>query len=331
MSSRPTVLITGASGFVGSHVVEHLSAAGTYDVIAVDLAPSDLSAHLGALPGVEFIAMDIRDMDALGKLLDRSTHIIHLAAVRTKASLSNPRASFDFNVGYVFDLLTLAKRHGIRRLVFGSTHCVYGSFARPAPGLIDETALHECTGIDMYGASKRAGEALCEAFQNSGGIEYLALRLGAIYGPRTNRDNIYGGPMLDIVSAAAKGERIELDWSRDSTHSMIYVADVAAAFAAALDVRESGMAINVLGSPLSSTEFFEACVEQAGGNASDIQWQETRRRYHRASPERMQKVLGLSKLTPLDKGLAHFVAWARALDREAGRPHTPSHSGTMTA
>lgn len=311
MSSRPTVLITGASGFVGSHVVEHLSAAGTHNVIAVDLAESELSAHLGALAGVEFVAMDIRDKDAMGRLLDRSTNVIHLAAVRTKASLNNPRAAFDFNVGFVFDLLTLAKLHGIRRLVFGSTHCVYGSFAEQVPGLITEDGLCERSGVDMYGASKRAGEALCEAFQNSGGIEYLALRLGAIYGPRTNRDNIYGGPMLDIVSATARGECIDLDWSRDSTHSMIYVGDVAAAFAAALDVPESGMAINVLGAPVSSVELFETCVRQAGGRASDINWRETRRRYHRASPERMRQVLGLSELTTLDVGLARFVSWAR--------------------
>lgn len=311
MSSSQTVLITGACGFVGSHVVEHLSAAGTHDVIAVDLAESALSAHLRALPGVEFIAMDVRDMSSLGKLLERSTNIIHLAAVRTKASLINPRAAFDFNVGFVFDLLTLARHHGIRRLVFGSTHCVYGNFAEPVPGLISEDTLCERSGIDMYGASKRAGEALCEAFQNSGGIEYLALRLGAVYGPRTNRDNIYGGPMLDIVSAAAKGERIDLDWSRDSTHSMIYVGDVATAFAAALDAAESGMAINVLGTPVTSEELFETCIKQAGGQASDINWQETRRRYHRASPERMKRVLGLSELITLDTGLARFVSWAR--------------------
>ena len=127
MSGR-TVVVTGAAGFVGSHVVEQLSATGRFAVIATDVAGSPRAAALASLPGVRFQPADLRDATAVEALLRGADSVVHLAAVRGKASDAHPRDAYDTNVGATFDLVSLAARHQLRRFVYGSSHLVYGAF-----------------------------------------------------------------------------------------------------------------------------------------------------------------------------------------------------------
>ena len=305
------VVVTGAAGFLGSHVVEQLSSVGGYDVVATDVVRSPRAEALAALPGVRFTAADLRDTAALDDLVAGSDALVHLAAVRMQAAASNPREAYEINVGATYDLLVAASAHNVPRFVYGSSHTVYGAFQDPEVPFFHEVQGAVRPGLSMYAASKLASEAFVESFANVGGPDYLTLRLGTIYGPRANRDS-NSGILLDMLSALDRGERPQVPWTRDSLHALIYVDDAAAAVVRALSVPEGRMAVNAVGVPITSKVIYETMVKMYGGDPDAIEWREDRARYQRVSSQRMRTVLGIENRTSLADGLDALIAWHRS-------------------
>lgn len=303
-----TVLVTGASGFIGSHLVEILGASGEWKVIAADVAHSDRSEAFRGRPDVELAELELRDRSALSALVARSTHIVHLAALRPAAATARPRDAFDVNVSATYDLIELAAEHGVKRIVFGASHSVYGAFREPRTFRYRETDTHG-SGLGFYGASKIAVEAYLAAHADAGGAEYISLRLGTIYGPRVNRDNSLGGMMMDAIDTARAGGRPEVLWSQDSMHDLVYVDDAAQALAQALTIPESGIAINVTGDPIPTTQLFGTLVELAGGDPTAIDWKPEKSRYQMVSNERLRAVMGSVLATSFDQGIRNFINW----------------------
>ena len=203
---RRTVVVTGAAGFLGSHVVELLSGSGGFEVIATDVVRSERADALGALPGVRFRAADLRDSGAVEEMVAGADAVVHLAAVRTKVAVARPREAYEINIGATHDLMALAAKHAVGRFVFGSTQSVYGKFADPGVSPFREDDATVKPGLGMYAASKLAGEALLSAFADAGGPEYVSLRFGTIYGPRVNIDS-NGGILLEVLQTLDRGER----------------------------------------------------------------------------------------------------------------------------
>jgi nucleoside-diphosphate-sugar epimerase len=316
MSGR-TVVVTGAAGFLGSHVVELLSAAGRFEVIATDVAGSPRSDALAALPGVRFQPADLRDTQALEDLVRAADGIVHLAAVRGKASDAHPRLGLDVNVGATFDLVSLAARHRVRRFVYGSSHLVYGAFDDPhhAPFTEDQAAVGR--GLTLYSAGKLAAEALIAAVCGDGGPDYLALRFGTIYGPRVNLDS-NSGLLLALLAAIDRGEKAPIPWTRDTVHALTYVTDAARAAVHALEVEwDTRGAVNVVGPPVTAEDLYATLVARYGGDPDDLDWRGERSRYQLVSAERLRTVLGLETLTSLEDGLSAIIDWHRTELRAA--------------
>lgn len=303
-----TVLVTGASGFIGSHLVEILSASGDWKVIAADVAHSDRSEAFRDHPEVELAELDLRDRSVLRAMVARSTHIVHLAALRPAAATARPRDAFDVNVSATYDLIELAAEYGVKRIVFGASHSVYGAFREPRTFRYRETDTHG-PGLGFYGASKIAVEAYLAAHADAGGAEYISLRLGTIYGPRVNRDNSLGGMMMDAIDTARAGGRPEVMWSKDSMHDLVYVDDAVHALGQALIIPESGIAINVTGDPIPTTRLFGTLVELAGGDPTAIDWKPEKSRYQMVSNERLHSVMGSVLTTSFDQGIRNFINW----------------------
>ncbi len=306
-----TVVVTGAAGFLGSRVVELLSAGGRHQVLATDVVDSDRAAALGALPAVTFRTADLRDSAAIEEMVAGSDAVVHLAAVRMKASADRPRDAHDINVGATYDLMSLAVRHAIRRFVFGSSHMVYGPFADPdAPPYLEEQAAIR-PGLSMYAASKLAAEAFLSAFAATDGLDYYSLRFGTIYGPRVNADS-NGGILLAAIDALGKGERPVIPWTRDSVHGLTFVDDAARATVLALDATPSGVPVNVVGEPVSAETMYTALVKLCGGDPSALDWRDERTRYQLVNSDRLRTVLGLEHRTNLEDGLTALIDWYRA-------------------
>jgi len=310
MSGR-RVVVTGGAGFLGSHVVELLSQAGRFDIVATDVAASPRSVALAALPGVRFQAAELRDAQALERLVRGADVIVHLAAVRGKASDADPRMGLDVNVGATFDLVSLAVQHGIRRFVYGSSHLVYGAFGDPdhAPFTEDQAAVGP--GLTRYSAGKLAAEALIASVCEGSGTDYVTLRLGTIYGPRVNLDS-NSGLLLALLAAHDRGEKAPIPWTRDTVHALTYVADAARAAVRAVEV-ESDIrgAVNVVGPPVTAEQLYSTLMTRYGGDPQDLDWREERRRYQLVSAERLRTELGLEGMTSLEDGLSAIIDWHR--------------------
>src|SRR5580765_4323999 len=312
------VLVTGAAGFLGAELVELLSATGRHRVVATDVSASDRSAAFASLPGVEFRSVDLRDASSMDAMVAGCTDVVHLAALRPAATKARPREAFEVNVVATYVLIALAAKHGVRRIVYGSSHSVYGSFARPRDFRFRETETADPQGLNMYGASKLAVEAYLSAFAAAGGPQYLSLRLGTVYGPQANRDNSLGGMMLDAVAAVRCGARPVVGWAPDSLNDLVYVTDGARAIAAALDLDPAvavNTAINIVGEPVTSDLVFSTLVQLCGGDPASIDWRPDQTRYQLVIRDKMLATLGPVLETGLSDGLRSFVRWADAKER----------------
>jgi nucleoside-diphosphate-sugar epimerase len=310
-ASRDHVLVTGGAGFVGSKVVELLAGSGR-TIRVVDIVENQRLGDLSSLPGVDCDVADLRDRESLDRLLEGVSHVVHLAAVRSVSSDSNPRLSHEVNVDATYDLIAGAARHGVRRIIFGSSHTVYGAFQDPAGFPFRETETGGTgRGLSMYAATKLAAEAYLEAFLGAGGPEYLSLRFGTIYGPRVSEGS-NNATMLDVLRALDAQAVPSVPWARDSRHGLVHVDDVAISCERALSCGPAGMAINVVGEPVSAQEIYSSLVRLYGGDADAIQWRDSRTRYQAADRSRMRQVLGLTDCVPLEQGLQTFIDWYRS-------------------
>jgi UDP-glucose 4-epimerase len=304
-----TVVVTGGAGFVGSRAVE-LLADSVKRVIALDVVESPRARELVDLPNVEFRTADLRDLETVEPIVAESDVIVHLAAVRTQASRSRPKDAHDINVGSTYDLLSLASRHGVRRFVFSSSNTVYGSYQDPHAPPFREDHPWVCRGVNMYAATKLAGEAYLEAFAGSGGPEYLALRIGPVYGPRVTPDS-NGASMVHVLRALDEGKRPPVSWTKDSLLSFVYVDDVAKAIVASLNATQMRVAVNVVGEAATAEQVYSRLAELYGYDPGLLDWKGERIRYQLVSQERMKEVLGFTPETSLDDGLRALIDWHR--------------------
>ena len=187
-----TVLVTGAAGFIGSHVAERLLAQGErvvgldafddfYDPRIKEANLADARAH----PSFRGVRGDIRDRALLAGLPDDLDAIVHLAArPGVRASIRRPELYASVNVDGTLALLELAREREIRSFVFASSSSVYGERVQ-APFAEDDAVDRP---ISPYAATKRAGELLAHSYHHLHGLGVLVLRFFTAYGPRQRPD-----------------------------------------------------------------------------------------------------------------------------------------------
>jgi len=223
------ILVTGAAGFIGSHVTRRLIADG-HEVFGIDNLNDyyDVNlklarlALLEPLPGFRFQRLDLVDRDGMSALFaaEKFDRVIHLAAqAGVRYSLTNPHAYIDSNVTGTLNVLEGCRHHGVQHLVFASTSSVYGMNTNmpfsPRRGVDHPLAL--------YASTKRAGELMAHNYAALFGLPVTALRFFKVYGPWGRPDmalflftrNILAGKPIDVFN---NGHH-----KRDFT----YVADIA--------------------------------------------------------------------------------------------------------
>jgi UDP-glucuronate 4-epimerase len=236
-----SVLVTGAAGFVGLALVEHLLARGER-VLGLDLAPPPAEAlqAFAAQPGrFEAIAADVRDADALHDAFGRHApdRVVVLAAVTADAvrERTAPRAIFEVNVGGVLAVLAAAAGagRGVRRVVHASSGAVYGASGATAATLAED--LTPLRPEALYGISKLAAEQAALRLAALHGLDLVVGRLGTCFGPWEADTGVRDTPSapLQILRLAERGEAVVLP--RPSRRDWLYVRDAAAGLAALLD------------------------------------------------------------------------------------------------
>lgn len=237
--ARSATFITGACGFVGLALAEHLLALGE-TVIGFDRAtppPAALTAF-AALPG-RFVmeAGDVTDAAALAETMarHRPRRLVTLAAITADAARekATPAAIAAVNIGGVWNAIAAAASCGVERVVHGSSGSVYGaSGASPEP--LNEDRTPQCPE-GLYGISKQAAEAGALRLADLHGLDLTVGRIGTCFGPYEGGSDLRDTPSapLQVLRLAERGEPVRLP--REGRRDWLYVRDAAAALATLLD------------------------------------------------------------------------------------------------
>jgi nucleoside-diphosphate-sugar epimerase len=218
----PSILVTGAAGFVGCALYHQLRAAGI-DCIGIDRHTSfDTDATSGC--SAEILACDLTDRESLNALFTSHNFdaIIHLAAVLPGAASRDPIRATEINVGGSLGLLERALQSGVRRFVFGSSTSVYGTAGTRIP--ISEQS--PASPIDAYGVAKRAVEIVGENLRQNGGIEFVSLRMATVIGPGAR--NTSSPWRSEIFEKLGTAQKISLPYEPGDPLTVVHVNDVAA-------------------------------------------------------------------------------------------------------
>jgi nucleoside-diphosphate-sugar epimerase len=311
-------VVTGAAGFVGSHLSEALCAAG-HEVLGIDCLtdyydPAEKRRNLASTsrwPGFAFEEADLRTADLL-PLIEEATVVFHQAGQPgVRKSWSTGFNDYcEHNVKATQRLLEAAKAAATPRVVYASSSSVYGN-APVYPTL--ETDLPQ--PFSPYGVTKLAAEHLCGLYAANWGLSTVSLRYFTVYGPRQRPDMA----MRRLADAAVAGTTFSLFGDGRQVRDFTYVSDVVAAnMAAAFADVAPGTVVNVAGGSnavmadvidlIGELAGSSVRLERAGNEAGDVQ-------RTGGSTERAHELLGWEPRVSLREGLAAQVAWSQAMLR----------------
>lgn len=333
---KTAVLVTGAAGFIGSHVVEALLAGGER-VVGLDdfndfYSPTQKSANLDSVrghPNLHLAVGDIRDRLSVDAAMARLSvgRVIHLAArAGVQPSRRDPALYADVNVRGTAVVLDACARRGVEHIVVASSSSVYGG-STPSPFREDEACDRP---MSPYAATKRANELQCWTHHHLTGASVTCLRFFTAFGPRNRPDMA----AWSFAEAIVRQRPINL-YGRSTQRDFTFVGDIAEGVLAALD-RPQGMLVCNLGQgrPVPVTGLVSGLEAQLGRRALvrevplppgdvPVTW---------ADCTRAREALGWTARTSLEEGLERFAAWFRAQpeaqppqsDDEVGRAAIPA-------
>lgn len=249
-----TVLVTGGAGFIGSHVVDRLLAAGRHVRVLDDLS----TGRADRLPsGVEVLVGDVRSAAAVEKAAKGCTYIVHLAARNSvPRSVECPSSCVEVNVSGTLHTLEAARKLGIRGVVLASSSAA----VRDAQG--------RTAGRSPYATSKAAVEDLGACWQATYGLPVTTLRFFNVYGPRQRGDLQWPAVVPSFIGAALGGERARIHGDGLQTRDFTWVGDAARACVLALEapaMASPGVHDIGGGTPTSVLDLHRLVSEYAGG------------------------------------------------------------------
>jgi len=308
-----TVLVTGADGFIGSHLVERLAAEGArvrafcfynsngsrgwLDETTEEAAVADV--RLGDVRDAWFVEECCRGVDT----------VFHLAAlISIPHSYAAPESFVDTNIRGTLNVLEAARRAGCRRIIHTSTSEVYGT-----PEILPILESHPLQGQSPYSASKIGADKLCEAYHCSFGLPVVVLRPFNTYGPRQSLRAVLPTLLVQLLSGRREVTLGRLDPRRDLT----YVSDtVEGMLAAGTAEGVEGEVIHLgTGRTESVGELFQTACRVLGREAVVIQ--ESGRFRPEASevmvlvsdPSKAERLLGWSSRVSLEEGIRRTALW----------------------
>jgi UDP-glucose 4-epimerase len=293
------VLVTGGSGFIGSHVVDRLLAAGIEPrIFDIRRSPHHDPAKVDTVLGTLF------DTQAVGEAMEGCDAVIHLAgAADVGVVVEQPSSAEATNARGTLSVLEAARSTGVARVIYASTIWVYGESGK---GVLDEdTPL--MLPRHIYTASKLAGEMYCTSYAELYGLSCTILRFGIPYGPRARPSAVI--PIF--VRKAMAGEPLTIAGDGKQTRRFIYVEDLAEGVVLALDPCAVNRVYNLAGDETVTIRgLAEAVQEQVGGvEIVHVPGRDGDFGGAEISSRRVERDLGWRAGTRLHEGLARYLAW----------------------
>ena len=312
------ILVTGAAGFIGSHLVQALAGQGN-EVIGIDnfdpfypRADKERNlAELGPTPGFSFRELDILDVAGLRSLLTPDTVLVHLAAkAGVRPSLADPVGYARANVTGTAAVAEAARQAGVRRFIFGSSSSVYGD-STPAPFREDAVAI---VPVSPYAATKRAGELFLASVAHIYGFQGVSLRFFTVYGPRQRPDLAIHAFTRKMV----EGRTLTLFGDGTQARDYTYCDDIVAGVISAIDWSETAPVgvetFNLGGNRSIPTEAMVAEIAAALGVLPKVEWapmQPGDVQQTAADLTKSAAILGYHPKTSFPEGIRRFVHWFR--------------------
>ena len=315
------VLVTGAAGFIGSHLCDKLLEDGC-TVVGLDnfdefYSPRIKRANIAGCQQIERFCLvegDIRDAECVTSLVGEEDIdiIVHLAAkAGVRPSIEDPISYQDVNINGTMVLLETAKKYSVKKFIFASSSSVYGNNNKVPFSETDKVDFP----ISPYGATKKAGEVICHSYHHLYDMDIMCLRFFTGYGPR-QRPDLAIHKFARLIEA---GEPIPVFGDGSMRRDFTYIDDIIHGVTAAMD-NCSGYEIYNLGEsqPVRLDELISglenALAKKANINRLPEQPGDVKQTY--ADITKAQRQLGYKPQTDISVGLAHFVTWLRNQGKE---------------
>jgi len=295
------VLVTGGSGFIGSHVVDRLLAQG-HDARVFDMLPAADTPRARC----EHVTGDLLDPAELLEAAADCDTIIHLAAAADVGLVAkDPTGSEALNSRGTLNVLEAARSTGAR-VVYASTIWVYSDVRQTEVDEDSELGLPS----HLYTATKLAGEMYCRSYGELYGVDTTILRFGIPYGPRARPAAV----LPIFVNKALAGEPLTIAGDGLQTRRFVYVEDLAEGVVRALEPQAIGRIYNLVGDEETSVRDIAEAVRSAVGDVSIVHTEGRAGDFAGATicGERAATELGWRPRTSFAEGVVQYVAWHRA-------------------
>jgi UDP-glucuronate 4-epimerase len=317
-----TVIVTGAAGFIGSHVTERLLKSG-YKVAGIDnfndfYCPQIKRNNINTIKhdnsttsNFELFEGDICDNKFVQKTFEktRPAAVIHLAAyVGVRPSIESPALYTKVNVDGLVNILEATKINNVKRFVFASSSAVYGNNKKLPFSESDSVD----NPISPYAATKKAGELICHTYNYLYNISFACLRFFTVYGPRQRPDLA----IHKFTKLIDEGKPIPFFGDGDTERDYTYIDDITCGVIQALewtfDSEKSYEIFNLGESKTISLSEMVAAIEKALGKKAIIQKMPPQLgdiSSTCADISKARRILGYNPQTNFEEGLNRFVKW----------------------
>lgn len=308
------ILVTGGAGFIGSHVVKLLLEGGHQVTVLDNLSHGNQEA---IDQRATFIKADLQDQKKLEEVLPRTNAVIHMASlIEVGESVKRPVEFVENNVVGTIKLLEAMKNTGVKKIIFSSSACVYGTPLKLPITEDDPLGFQE----NPYGITKIAMEEFCQVYHNLHGFDVIILRYFNPYGPgELHQPETHAIP--NFIKAALLKKPLPLYWQGAHVRDFIYIDDLASAHILPLNLSglhiynvgtEVGVKVVAVIKKIFEILGYEVPIEDKGERKGDVAELV-------ASAEKIKKELGWEAKVDLEEGLKKTIEFYKTLmDKTAG-------------
>lgn len=306
-------LITGAAGFIGSHLAHALAERGD-EVRALDNFATGQRKNLAEiLDSIELVETDLRDADGVRAACEGMDYVLHQGALPSvPRSVKEPRPSHETNIDGTFNVLEGARLAGVKRVIYAASSSAYGN----QPGFPRVETMRP-QPISPYAVQKLAGELYLQSYWRVFGLETVCLRYFNIFGPRQDPNSPYSGVMARFILQMLRGEQPAIFGDGEQGRDFTYVGNVVQATLLAIKAPATFVAgevfniacgerhtLNETFGRLANLLEYPLPVRYAGEREGDV-------RDSLADISAARKALGYNPEVSFDEGLRRTVAWYR--------------------
>lgn len=304
-------LVTGGSGFIGSHLSEELVRRG-HRVRVVDSLVTGKRRNLDHLPTVEFVQGDLADFSVAERAVEGVDFVLHQAAIPSvPRSVADPIASNQANVTASLNVLVAARDAGVKRLVYAGSSSAYGN--TPTLPKREDMATNP---LSPYALQKLVVERYCQLFTDLYGFETVTTRYFNVFGPRQDPGSPYSGVISLFSTAILERRQPTIYGDGEQTRDFTYVTNVVDGVLRASEAPNvAGEVINVAtGGRISLNRLLRVMNGIVGTDIQPI-YKEPRAgdvRDSQADIGKAKTLLGYEPSVSLEEGLARTLEWSRA-------------------